>query len=143
MEKPTVSDMMVAYAQDAVDHAKASCGIELDYSPQSVQQVETVLEQLYEALPRGFLARLLRWGPSAEDIWIMSKMYGGYVGEVLRRANGGEWAVDTEIAPGEQVIALAKGDGRAYPPSKVQKRLMNGSEDNVWVYFQWLMDEQW
>jgi hypothetical protein len=34
--------MMAAYAQDAVDHAKTAAGVTLDYSPDSIKQVEGV-----------------------------------------------------------------------------------------------------
>ena len=135
---PTVNDMMVAYAEDAVEHAK-SAGVALDYSPDSIRQVEEVLEKLY---PRG-ISRLIRRGPSVEDTATMAKMYGGYIGEVVRRAAGGEWVLDTEVAPGQTVISLRKGEQRIFPPSKVQKRLANGSEDNVWFYYQVLMKEHW
>jgi len=84
VEKPTVTDMMVAYAQDAVDHAKSSSSINLDYSPESIRQVEAVLDSLYAAIPRG-LSRLFRHGPSQEDMFTMAKMSGGYIGEVVRR----------------------------------------------------------
>lgn len=70
-------------------------------------------------------------------------MYGGYLGEVIRRARGGEWVIDTEVAPGQQVLSLRKGDNRMFPANKVQKRLLNGSEDNVWFYFQVAMTELW
>ena len=139
---PTVADMMVAYAQDAVDHAKTAAGVTLDYSPDSIKRVEGVLETLYAAMPRG-LSRLFRRGPSREDVATMAKMYGGYIGEVVRRTAGGEWVFDTEIAPGETVISLRKGEQRIFPPTKVQKRLANGPEDNVWFYYQVLMKEHW
>lgn len=48
-----------------------------------------------------------------------------------------------EIAPGETVISLRKGEQRIFPPAKVQKRLVNGSEDNVWFYYQVLMKDLW
>jgi hypothetical protein len=143
LSTPTVHDMMVAYAQDAVDHARTSLGVALDYSPDSIQQVEGILEKLYAAMPRGFFARLFGRGPSAQDVSTMCKMYGGYVGEVVRQAGGGEWVFDTEIVPGESTICLRKGDNRIFPPAKVYKRLTNGSEDNVWFYFQVLMKELW
>jgi hypothetical protein len=123
--KPTVADMMAAYAQDAVDHAKASAGVTLDYSPDSVRHVEDVLEKAYE------------------DVATLCKMYGGYIGEVVRRAGGGEWVIDTQIAPGQEVLSLRKGDAAVFPPAKVHKRLTNGAEDNVWFYFQVLMDKHW
>ncbi len=140
---PTVADMMAAYAQDAIDHASRTCAITLDYSPESVKQVEGVLEKLYAEIPRGFFARLLRKGPSQDDIATICKMYGGYVGEVIRRTGGGEWALDTEVSPGETVISLRKGEGCIFPPAKIHKRLLNGPEDNVWIYFQVLMKEHW
>lgn len=140
--KPTVADMMAAYAQDAVDHAKAAAGMTLDYSPDSIKHVEGVLETLNAAMPRG-LSRIFRRGPSREDVATMARMYGGYIGEVVRRTAGGEWVFDTTIAPGETVISLRKGEQRIFPPAKVEKRLANGSEDNVWFYYQVLMKEHW
>ncbi len=134
--KPTVTDMMVAYAQDAVDHAQLSLGVVLDYSLGSVKSVEDILEKLHAALPRSFRGKLYGKGPTQQDIDKVCKMYGGYIGEVFRRAGGGEWFLDTEIVHGWNTIGLRKGDQRIWPVSKVQKRITNGSEDNVWAYCQ-------
>jgi hypothetical protein len=139
--QPTVGDMMTAYAQDAIDHAKSSSDITLDYSPDSARRVEEVLERLHAAIPRGLLGRLFGRGPSAQDIWKVSKMYGGYLGEVFRRTAGGEWDIDKEIVPGENTICLRKGKNRIWPPAKVYKRLTNGSEDNVWFYSQLILKD--
>jgi hypothetical protein len=139
--EPTVADMMAAYAEDAVDHAQSAVGIALDYSPESIRNVEAVLEKLHAALPKGFLGRLFGKGPSADDLDRVSKMYGGYVGEVIRRAGGGEWVFDTEIMPGQKVICLTKGDTKIWPPAKVYKRLTNGPEDSVWHYSQVIMKD--
>ena len=81
--EPTIADVMAAYAQDAVDHAKVSYGIDLDYTPDSVKQVEMVLGRLHDAMPRGFLARLFGRAPSESAVATMAKMYGGYIGEVI------------------------------------------------------------
>jgi len=140
--KPTIADMMAAYAQDAVDHAKRAAGVALDFSPESISCVELVMEKLHAAMPRG-LSRFFRRGPSEKEIAVMAKMYGGYIGEVIRKTSGGEWVFDLEIAPGETVISLRKGSQRIFPPAKVYKRLTNGSEDNVWVYYQALMQDYW
>lgn len=138
---PTVADMMAAYAEDAVDHAKSAGGVTLDYSPASVEAVEAVLTKLHEALPKGFLARLFGRGPSPAEVATVSKMYGGYVGEVLRRARGGEWILDDEIVPGERTPCLRKGGFRIWPTGKVHKRLGNGPEDNVWHYYRFVETE--
>ena len=69
-------------------------------------------------------------------------MYGGYVGEMLRRSSGGEWYIDRSIVPGQATIGLRNGDQAIWPPSKVGKRLVNGPEDNVWHYFQ-VVSQEW
>lgn len=144
MERPTVGDMMAAYAEDAVEHANRMFGITLDYSPKGVGNVETILGKLYDTIPRTFLARLFgRRPPTDEDIWSVCKMYGGYIGEVVRRHHGGEWVIDTDVSPGDEVIALQKGGSRMFPPSKVGKRLTNGPEDNVEVYYTAGMRNHW
>jgi hypothetical protein len=140
--QPTVTDMMVAYAQDAVDHAQANTGVALDYSVDSVKHVEEILEQLHASLPRGLFGKLFGKGPTPETIDTIAKMYGGYVGEVLRRAAGGEWSFDDEIVPGQKAICLSKGDARIWPTIKVHKRIANGSEDNVWFYLRVVM-QRW
>ena len=136
-EEPTVADMTAAYALDAVDHAKAATGVDLDFSEESIGRVEAVLSQLHDALPKGFFAKLFGRGPSSDDILTMSKMYGSYVGEVLRRTRGGEWAlVDDQVT-------LINGDERVWPIAKVFKRITNGSDDNVAVYFKVLVEKYW
>ena len=66
--QPTVADMMAAYAEDAIDHAQSALGIALDYSPESIRNVETVLQELHAAMPKGFLGRLIGRGPSPDDL---------------------------------------------------------------------------
>ncbi len=142
-EKPTVNDMMEAYALDAVDHAKQAMGVTLDFSVESVRHVESILSTMYEARPKGLVAKLLRRSPSQQAVETFVKMYGGYVGEVLRRTAGGEWFFDTEIMPGSRVIGLRHGESKVWPPAKVFKRLTNGPEDNVWHYFQVITERDW
>jgi hypothetical protein len=136
----TISDVMQAYAQDAVDLARERFSIDLDYSEGSIKDVESILTTMYYALPTGLLSRLLRRRPADEQIWQMAKMWGGYVGEVMRRQWGGEWTSATEAMPGT-VITLCIHGSDIYPPAKVYKRLVNGSEDSVWFYYQVLKQE--
>lgn len=141
-EAPTVTDMMVAYAQDAVDMAKANFGEDLDYSERSIQTVEKCLAQLHDALPKGFFGKLFKRGPSAEDLVQVAKMFGGYLGEVFRKHHGGEWLL--EPAPGSSTPAITlqhSNGGRFFPPAKVHKRLVNGPEDDVWMFYRVLTRE--
>ena len=72
--QPTVNDMMAAYALDAVDHAKASSGIELDFSTESVRNVERILGVMFDSKPKGILAKLVKRGPSAEVLAAFAKI---------------------------------------------------------------------
>jgi hypothetical protein len=103
----------------------------LDYTPESVEQVEAVLEKLYGAVPRGVLARLFGRGPSAADISTMSKMYGAYIGECIRRKWGGQWEVDHPVA-GPRSFPISSRGHQSFPLGWCYKRLQNGPEDNVW-----------
>jgi len=139
-DKPTVADMMEAYALDAVDHARSSKGVELDFSIESVRHVESILETMYDSKPKGFVSKLFSRGPSQQTIDTFSKMYGAYIGEVLRRHSGGDWSLDPEFAAPTAIVCLKKGESRLWPPAKVRKRLTNGPEDNVWFYFHVIKD---
>lgn len=141
-DKPTVTDMMEAYAQDAVDMAHANFNEQLDYSERSIQVVERCLRKLNEAVPKGFFGRLFGRGPSPQQIETVAKMFGAYLGEVFRKHYGGEWILDDQISPQGPVLALQHSSGgKFFPPAKVFKRLTNGDEDNVWVFYQVLAHE--
>jgi hypothetical protein len=121
--------MMEAYAEDAVDHARQRFHLTLDYSDESVNLVEGLLDKLHREFPRG-IKRLFKRPPSQEVIATIAKMYRGYVGEVVRRNHGGEWRVQSNV-PGVDgpVIAFRVRGGTWFLPAKVYKRVLNGSED--------------
>jgi hypothetical protein len=131
MADVTVGDMMAAYAADAVDHARETCGVPLDYDPGSVAQVEAILGKLYEGIPRGLFARLFGKGPSPDVIAAICKMYGAYIGECIRRKWGGEWETDHPVA-GPQSFPIDSQGHQSFPLGWCYKRLRAGPEDNVW-----------
>ncbi len=128
---PTVSDMMEAYAEDAVDYAAKTFGITLDYSSDSVARVEDVAGRLHKKMPKGIF-KLLGLGPSDKQLDALCKALGGYVGEVIRRQKGGAWEINEEL----QAIGLQLGaDTWVFPPAKVHKRIINGAEDNILSFY--------
>ena len=135
MAELTVSDMMRAYAEDCTDLAREQHGLALDYSENSLTQVEGVLDRMHKALPKGPIARLAKRGPSEEQIQTMAKAWGAYLGEVMRRQWDGEWTTETAAQPGD-VLTLRVGGTDLFPVAKVYRRLKNGAEDNVWHYYQ-------
>jgi hypothetical protein len=134
----SINDMMLAYAQDAVDYAKLRHNVDLNFSVSSIEAVEKIADQLFQARPRG-LRTLISRGPTEEEMDILCKMLGGYIGEVYRTQKGGDWALNDEFS----AIGIQRGDAWIFPPAKVHKRLTNGDEDNLWSYFRVSVEEPW
>ncbi|MBK9194584.1 MAG: hypothetical protein IPO17_06255 [Flavobacteriales bacterium] len=137
---PAVDDMMEAYAADAVDNAHQTLGITLDFTYESVRLVEDILSQLHRTIPHG-VWRFIRRGPSRETMDLICKMYGGYIGEVVRKTSGGTWAFEDAFASGPLITLNLSSGAKIFPPSKVWKRLNDGPGDNVWSYFKVVTEE--
>jgi hypothetical protein len=75
-----VAEIALAYAEDAVDIAARNFGICLDWSESSIRLVERMLEELHNQMPEA--------QPDEETILTFAKMFGSYIGEVLRRHHG-------------------------------------------------------
>src|SRR5260370_18559186 len=65
----------------------------------------------------------------------MCKMWGSYLGEVVRRRFGGEWSVETY--PGKQfaTLTLSVGANKLFPTMKIHRRLTQGEDDSVWSFY--------
>jgi len=135
MAEPTLADDMKFLAEQAVGLARDQHGISLDYSEDSLEQVETILAAIYDAIPKGAFAKVFKRRPSEAEIQQMAVVWGAYVGEVIRRRWGGEWTLETPVHP-EPVLTLRVIENNIFPPARVYKRLTNGPEDNVWHYYQ-------
>jgi hypothetical protein len=120
----SVAAMAVAYAEKAVATAR-EFNAQLDYSEKSLIEVEAILGQLAQP-PR----------PQTEDVAEVCKMWGSYLGEVVRRRFGGEWSIETY--PGKQFATLtfSVGGNRLFPTMKIHRRLTQGREDDVWSFYQ-------
>lgn len=135
-EVPGFSEVMEAYAQDAVDLARQNFQVTLDFSETSIEAVETILDRYSKSIPRNFLQRRLSKSPSAHQMDQVCKMFGAYIGEVFRRKCGGRWEFDSQTPTGNRVMCLRDGEKRIWPAVKVLKRIKNGPDENVLHYFQ-------
>jgi hypothetical protein len=123
---PLAAEAAVAYASQ---HGKT-----LDYSPESIKTVETLLAELHDAHSQGNLPE--------KTLHIRALEFGGYIGEVLRRKYGGSWATDHSVAgPGAFPIHWKSSD--SFPVGWCGKRILNGDEDNVWVKFQIVTSDEY
>lgn len=122
----SVGSMTEAYAQKAVIIGR-EFNARLDYSENSLMELEGILSQLALDLPPG--------GPATDELTEMCKMWGCYFGEVVRRRFGGDWSIDTY--PGKQfaTLTLTVAGNKLFPSMKIHRRLTEGEADNVWSFY--------
>jgi hypothetical protein len=90
-------------------------------------ELETLLERLAAEMPGS--------NSAADDLTEACKVWGCYLGEVVRRIFGGEWSVETY--PGKQfaTLTLTVKGSKLFPSMKVHRRLTEGEQENVWTFF--------
>jgi hypothetical protein len=104
-------------------------GYDADFTPASLWEVDRFFdEQTRKGAPR-------RWGLLANDTSVRLFSLGAYVGEVIRRAVGGEWEGDDADADAELNLALRlRDDGIVWPVQRAVARMRNGAEDSLVAY---------
>jgi hypothetical protein len=114
---PNLGAMMEGYAQAAVEIAKSEYRQTLDFSPESVSVLDEVIILLGESLDI--------------DLDFESRLWGSYLGEVIRIRYAGTW--DMTQYPGGQVAvpAVDVRGSRLFPLMKVYRRLTIGEEEDL------------
>ncbi len=132
MPPQDLSQIMQSYAEQAVAAAAREHQIELDYSEESLKQVENILERLD--------APLAGDAPTDAATEDLCKMWGGYLGEVVRRRWGGEWVLETYPGGNVLTVALSTPGGTVFPSLKIYRRLSQGAAENVWSFYCMMRD---
>jgi hypothetical protein len=115
-----------ACALDAIDFARDNMKRTLDWTDRSIDTLESILDV--------FSRDLAKSKPKDEDIQGFSRMWGSYLGEVYRKNHGATWGLIThgdDSFPGMR----AKSGTLFWPWARVENRIRNGPEDNVWHYY--------
>lgn len=122
----SVTAMVDDYAAKAVAIAR-EFNARLDYSENSLMELEAIVAQLAADLPAG--------GPPSEELTEMCKMWGCYFGEVVRKRFGGDWSIETY--PGKQfaTLTLSVAGNKLFPSMKIHRRLTGGEADNLWTFY--------
>ena len=125
-EHDSVEAMVLAYAKQAVTLAH-EFHAQLDFSENSLMEVETILDRLAREMPAS--------KPSSDDVSELCKVWGSYLGEVVRRRFGGDWSIETY--PGKQfaTLTLTVDGNKLFPSMKIHRRLTEGEGDNVWSFY--------
>jgi hypothetical protein len=112
---------IVAQSQNAVKTGKLKYSESLDFSSESLEGVERIMSKMQKL--------------SEEQLTEQSKLWGIYVGEVIRRSYGGQWSLI------DGVPDLTLGGKPASPLAKVRKRIVDGPMENLKYYFQSIMKQ--
>lgn len=120
-----LAEDMEANAKNAVEIARTRFQAVLDYGTDSVQVLESLFDRVEYAMADP---------ESRETLGLLTRLWGSYLGEVIRRRYGGEWIIWSDKHG--KTMALQVGDATVFPHNKVKKRLERGSDHNIWNYYQ-------
>jgi hypothetical protein len=114
---PDLGSMMEGYAQAATELAKSQYRQTLDFSAESMNTLDEILVLL---------------GESPEiDLDYESRLWGSYLGEVIRLRYAGSWEM-TQYPGGELAVPAVDVRGsRIFPVMKVYRRLTVGEEEDL------------
>jgi len=130
---PSLEAMMEGYAQAAAELAQRQFHQKLDFSAESIDALDEILVLV---------------GESPElDLDFQVRLWGSYLGEVLRRRYAGNWEMtqypgapggsDRVVSPSNPVAvpAVEVRGSRLFPLMKVHRRLTQGEEDDLRAFF--------
>jgi hypothetical protein len=118
---PDLDAMMEAYAAAAVTLAREIFHQRLDYNSESLVAFEAVLSELAEK--------------SDLDYDYEVKVWGSYLGEVLRRRYAGGWEMTQYPGGVAAVPAVEVRGSRLFPLMKVYRRITMGDAESIAAFF--------
>ena len=118
---PDLGAMMEGYAQAAVDLARKEFERDLDYSSDSVDTLDDILVLVSES--------------PEKDLDFEVRLWGSYLGEVLRRRYAGGWEMTQYPGGTVAVPAVDVRGSRLFPLMKVYRRLTVGEEEDLRSFY--------
>ncbi|HLY42203.1 MAG TPA: hypothetical protein VKR52_13395 [Terracidiphilus sp.] len=120
-EFPDLGAMMDGYARAAADLARGSFSQQLDFSADSIDGLDEILVVI---------------GESPElDLDFEVRLWGSYLGEVLRRRYAGTWEMTQYPGGAAAVPAIEVRGSRLFPLMKVYRRLTMGEEEDLRSFY--------
>jgi hypothetical protein len=118
---PDLGAMMEGYAQAAAELGKSQFGQKLDFSSESIDGLDEILVVV---------------GESPElDLDFEVRLWGSYLGEVLRRRYAGAWEMTQYPGGVAAVPAVDLRGSRLFPMMKVYRRLTEGEEEDLHTFY--------
>ncbi len=119
------NDAAKGIAENAVQYAAVQCKIALDYTRESAENVDTLLEAFHNNLDR------YNDDEGAKTLWNTAVLFGTYIGEMMLRSGlfekGFVWGEDD----GLPILRTPDNQITASPITKAHKRILNGAEDSL------------
>jgi hypothetical protein len=122
-----ISEVAAAYALEAVDLSTSQFCLALDFTEESVASLEQALCRLHDSFARN--------RPQDDRIWTLAKAFGSYLGEVLRRAHGGEWGLVTSTESTFPGMRCDAKDVTFSPWIRAHQRIVRGAGDDIWHFY--------
>lgn len=118
---PDLGAMMEGYAHAAVALADREFQQKLDFTADSIDGLDEILVMV---------------GESPElDLEFQVRLWGSYLGEVLRQRYAGTWEMTQYPGGGVAVPAVELKGSRVFPLMKVYRRLTAGEEEDLSAFF--------
>jgi hypothetical protein len=113
--------MMEGYALAAADQARRDFRQKLDFTSESIDALDEILVLV---------------GESPElDVDFEVRLWGSYLGEVLRRRYAGGWEMTQYPGGAVAVPAVELRGSRVFPLMKVYRRLTVGEEEDLRAFY--------
>ncbi len=118
---PDLESMMEGYAQAAAELGSGTFEQKLDFSSESIDALDEILVLV---------------GESPElDLDFETRLWGSYLGEVLRRRYAGSWEMTQYPGGVAAVPAVEVRGSRLFPLLKVYRRLTAGDEEDLRSFY--------
>lgn len=118
---PDLGAMMEGYAQAAAELARTEFQRKLDFSSESVDVLDEILVVVSES--------------PEKDLDFEVRLWGSYLGEVLRRRYAGGWEMTQYPGGTVAVPAVDVRGSRLFPLMKVYRRLTAGEEEDLSSFY--------
>jgi hypothetical protein len=118
---PDLGAMMEGYAQAAAELGRSEFRQNLDFSAESMEGLDEILVTVAESPER--------------DVDFETRLWGSYVGEVVRRRYAGSWEMTLYPGGTTAVPAVEVRGSKLFPLMKVYRRLTMGEEADLRSFY--------
>ena len=126
MEQQALNQLMRESADDAIRTSKEEFGIDLNFSPESIALVDTIILK--------FLSTYNEQALEDKAVFTLCNIYGAYLGEAFRKLAGGQWQYNLQNEEAPSIMLMYQDKTFAFA-GICYERLVNDSNVSVKRYF--------